>query len=176
MEPFLAAWAKTRAPSQVCLLGDISEPYRQALFHPLPAAFRERLKFIPLASPDELPSMIAAHDIGLALEPVIPESRYLTTTNKIFQYLNAGLAIVATRTAGQTEILSRIPDAGILVELEDAAALAGRLDALLLDPAKLAAQGAASRKGAEQLFSWEHCANRLLGAVAEALQGKGSQD
>ncbi len=99
-----------------------------------------------------------------------PESRYLTTTNKIFQYLNAGLAVVATPTAGQREVLERAPDAGLIIDLEDPVAIATALDKMIGDPARLAAMGVASRRAAAQQFSWEHCAPRLLDAVASAVR------
>jgi glycosyltransferase involved in cell wall biosynthesis len=114
--------------------------------------------------------LIAKYDVGLALEPASPESRYLTTTNKIFQYLNAGLAVVATPTAGQREVLAQAPEAGLLVDLKNPARLAATLDEIVGDPARLAAMGVASRRAAAQLFSWDHCAPRLLAAVASALR------
>ena len=134
LEAFLAAWVLMRMPSQLCILGDISGEYREALVRPLPGAHRGSIRFYPITSPDELPARIAMHDVGLALEPATPESRSRTATNKIFQYLNAGLALVATPTAGQRELLSQAPGAGILIDLKDAAAAAAALDALLADP------------------------------------------
>jgi len=50
---------------------------------------------------DDLLSRIAEHDIGFAGEMPHCRSRDLTVTNKILQYLLAGLAVVASGTAGQ---------------------------------------------------------------------------
>jgi len=114
--------------------------------------------------------LIAEHDIGLALEPALPESRYLTATNKIFQYLNAGLAILATPTAGQREILAKVPAAGLLVDLGSPVSLASTLDAIAGDPVRLAAMGSASRQGAVEHFSWEHFEPLLVDTVNAALK------
>jgi glycosyltransferase involved in cell wall biosynthesis len=172
LEPFLRAWSLCRTESSVCLLGDVSPEFRQALLGLVPKERRDRVQFLPLTSPGELPGVIARHDIGLALEPKLPESRFLTATNKIFQYLNAGLAVVATPTAGQQEILSRIPGAGLLADLGDAASLARNLDALVGDIPALSAMGRRARQGAAEHYSWELAAPRLVSAVADAISAR----
>jgi glycosyltransferase involved in cell wall biosynthesis len=172
LESFLAAWSRTTAPSRLCLLGDVSESYRACLTNLVPQQKRENLEFLAVTSPESLPGVISAHDIGLALEPEQPESRYLTTTNKIFQYMNAGLAIVATPTAGQREVVSRIPGCGIIVDMKDPGALALQLDTLLGNPLRLREMGMASREGAIHHFCWERTAPFLLEAVRQAIGEK----
>jgi glycosyltransferase involved in cell wall biosynthesis len=175
LEQFLKAWALTREPSRVCLLGDISEAYRDLLARLVPEDRRGRLAFLPIVSPEALPGLIATHDVGLALEPDTPESRYLTTTNKVFQYLNAGLAILATPTAGQREVISRVPGSGLLIDLGNPGALSAQLDALLADPGRLTAMGGAARDAAVRQFSWERTAPVLLEAVAGVLGAANSK-
>lgn len=170
LEEFLGAWSLCRMRSSVCLLGDVSPSFREKLACLVPAERRGSLRFLPLTSPETLPSLIAQHDIGLALEPITPESRNLTATNKIFQYLNAGLAVVATPTAGQREVLAKAPDAGLLVELGDSRALAAKLDEMIGDPVRLAAMGTASRQAAVGQFSWEHVGPLLVDTVKAALK------
>jgi glycosyltransferase involved in cell wall biosynthesis len=170
LEPFLVAWALAREASQVCLLGDISDSFRETLVGLVPEGKRASLRFLPITSPGALPSVIASHDIGLALEPESPESRYLTATNKIFQYLNAGLAVLATPTAGQREVMFRVPDSGLVIDLGAPGPLAGQLDALLAQPGRLKAMGAAAREGAVMYFSWERSAPKLVDGVTAALR------
>lgn len=174
LELFLAAWRQTTRPSRLCLLGDISEAYRAKLLCRLSAEKRAQLEFLPLVSPEELPAVIARHDIGLALELNRPPSRDLTITNKILQYLNAGLAVVASNTAGQREVLRHTPEAGILVALHETAGLARALDGLLVAPLRIAAMGAAARRAAEAIYCWEKTEPVLLGAVTGALAGRRS--
>jgi glycosyltransferase involved in cell wall biosynthesis len=170
LEQFLGAWILCRKPSSICLLGDVSASYREKLTCLVPEERRSSLRFLPLTSPEALPALIAEHDIGLALEPASPESRYLTTTNKIFQYLNAGLAILATPTAGQREVLAMVPTAGLLVDLGNPAALATELDGIIADPVRLASMGTASREGAAGQFSWERFEPILVDTVTAALK------
>jgi glycosyltransferase involved in cell wall biosynthesis len=171
LELFLAAWVRTKNPSQLFLLGEPRSGYRDELFKHISFSHRDRLQFLPLVSPAELPAVIARHDIGLALEQPFIVNRDLTITNKILQYLNAGLAVVASSTSGQREVIAENPTAGILVEAHETTAFARALDDLLGDPAALAMRQKAARGLAETKYCWEHEASRLL-ALVEAAVGK----
>jgi glycosyltransferase involved in cell wall biosynthesis len=167
---FLAAWRLTREPSRLVLLGQSRAGFGEELRARLPPERREQMELRPLVPPAELATIIARHDLGLALEqPFIP-NRDLTITNKILQYLNAGLAVVASDTAGQREVLAGAPEAGLLVELHETTQLARQLDRLLADRATLAARQRAARKLAEDQYCWEREAPRLLNAVETALR------
>lgn len=169
LEQFLAAWAGTTRPSEVFLLGEVRPGYRASLLDSLPAARRGGLNFIPPVTPVELPGKLAEFDLGLALENRFPPSRDVTITNKILQYLNAGLAVVATDTAGQREVMQAASGCGMLADNIDAVSWARQLDALLGDSAQLRRMQQAARTAAEREFCWEHDAPRLLAAVARAL-------
>ncbi len=170
LELFFAAWARTRQPSKVYLLGDERPGYRQKLLSRLPPARRGALHFIPLVTPEQLPDKLAEFDIGLALEPRWPLNRNITITNKILQYMNAGLAVIATDTAGQKEVMAAAPDCGLLITAHETAEYAQKLDELLGDHARLRATQLAARAAAEREFCWERETPRLLAAVARALQ------
>lgn len=176
LEKFFAAWARTTQPSLVCLLGDERPGYRQKLLDGLPPARRGDLHFIPLVTPEQLPDKLAEFDIGLALEARTPPSRDVTITNKILQYLNAGLAIVATDTAGQREVLQAAPGCGLLVSAQESVPLAAQLDALLDDRAKLRRMQLAAREAAGREFCWEKDAPKLLAAVTAALARPSSSE
>jgi glycosyltransferase involved in cell wall biosynthesis len=169
LESFVAAWRETTLPSRLCLLGDVSPSYRAKLESRVPAHKRASLEFLPVVSPTALPGVIAQHDLGLALESRVPESRDLTIPNKIFQYLNAGLGVIATPTAGQREVLRTAPEAGLVIDITQTTALAQRLDALIANPAARAKLGRAARRAAEERFCWEKEAPVLLEHVAAAL-------
>jgi len=172
LEPFLAAWRLTKRPSRLCLLGDVSSSYREKLLGRLPSARRSSLEFRSIVAPAELPGVIARHDIGLALEPKIPDNKNLTSSNKIFQYFNAGLGVLASDTAGQREALEQAPGAGRIIPLMQTAELAAELDALLADAGAIAAMGRAARRAAVGTLSWEREKPRLLAAVAAALESR----
>ena len=169
LEEFIAAWSLSARPSRLVLLGQVDESYAARLRSLAPSERRDRIRFLPLVPPDELPALIARHDIGLALEQSAIPNRDLTITNKILQYLGAGLAVVATPTAGQREVLARDPAAGILESFNDPAAAARTLDALLADPAALAARRAAARRLAEAHYCWEREAPLHVGRIARLL-------
>ena len=169
LELFFAAWARTTRPSQVCLLGDERSGYREKLLARLPAARRGDLHFLPLVTPEQLPGRLAEFDIGLALEPRWPLNRNITITNKILQYMNAGLAVVATDTAGQAEVMRVAPQSGLLITAHETTEYALKLDQLIGDRDRLRATQAASRAAAEREFCWEQETPRLLAAVARAL-------
>ncbi len=170
LELFLAAWARTTHPSQVYFLGDESPGYRQKLLSRLPAARQDAVHFIPPVTPAELPFKLTEFDIGLALEPHWPQNRDITITNKILQYMNAGLAVIATDTAGQKEVLEAAPDCGLLVTAHETTEYAQKLDALLGDRTKLRAAQLAARAAAVRDFCWERETPVLLGAVAGAIR------
>lgn len=169
LDEFFLAWRETKQPSRVVLLGHLLPAYGAHLRSLLSEDFQRRLTFRPLVSPLELPDVIASHDIGLALEHSEPANKDLTISNKILQYLNAGIAVVATATAGQREVMERCPDAGCLVTLDDSHRLAARLDTLLADRAALAGMGAAARRAAASIYCWEQEAPRLVERVDAAL-------
>ncbi len=169
LELFLAAWSRTPLPAFLTLIGAVTDAYRASLLSTLPASLRARLTFQAPVPADDLPAFLARFDVGLALEQGDPPSRDLTITNKILQYLNAGLAVFASDTAGQREVLEREPAAGVLAPLGDAVAAAAALGRLLEDRRELAIRQAAARRLAERVYRWEREIPRLLAAVDGAV-------
>ena len=58
-------------------------------------------------------SFAAKFDIGLATEIGFPKNRDICLTNKIFAYVQSGLAILASDTKSQVEFLKNFPKMGI---------------------------------------------------------------
>jgi glycosyltransferase involved in cell wall biosynthesis len=170
LETFLSAWRNTKHPSRLTLLGDVSEDYRAQLCQSLPPEFASRIQFAPLVMPSALPELLARHDIGLALEDRSIRNRDLTITNKILQYLNAGLAVFATATEGQREVLQTSSEAGVLVGPSEPAQYVDRLEALLSSPEKLSGMRRAARHLAETHYCWEKEAPILVAKVQDALK------
>ncbi|MBI1883168.1 MAG: glycosyltransferase [Chlamydiae bacterium] len=71
------------------------------------------------SSPDDMVRLAAKYDIGLALEQPISLNRELCLTNKIFVYLLAGNAIIATATKAQRTLIDTIKPAAICYEAGD---------------------------------------------------------
>jgi len=169
LEDFLGLWKRTSVPSAVHLVGESRDGYFQKLTEPLDPAERQRIHQHPAVSPGELSRRLTDFDIGLALEPKQPRNKNLTISNKLFQYLNAGLAIVATDTAGQSEIVNRVPAIGLFLPESGHHTSVKELDTFLMDPARIRAAQMAARAAAEREYCWEKEQPRLLEAVARAL-------
>ena len=170
LESFLAAYALVATPARLVLLGEVRGDYDRHLLSLLPESHRNRVNFLPLVPHEELPGLIAQHEVGLALEQSSIRNRDLTITNKILQYLGAGLAVAATPTTGQREVLEHAPHAGIMLDkLADPVATAAQLDDLLRNPTALVARQAAARTLAEEKYCWEREAPRLVSLVRHAL-------
>lgn len=169
LEAFLRALNQTNAPSRLCLLGEIGPDYKNHLLNLLSGPHQASVEFLPLTSPSHLPQVIARHDIGFALEETEPANKNLTISNKILQYLNAGLTIVASKTAGHREVLQGTPDAGILVDTGNSVQFTKTLDDLLSNPDALRKRQQAARKLAEDKYCWEKEAPKLLALVERAL-------
>lgn len=174
LETLLQALPHLTSPVEIHLRGNYPESARQWLEPLVPPEWRDRIFIHPTVPNGELLSRIAEHDIGLALEYTDIPSRNLTVTNKLFQYLQAGLAVIATDTAGQREILSQEPAIGRLIPNNDPVALAQALKDLLCDSEKLTAAKAASLQAAKEQFCWEKQAENLLQA-AELTLAKGNK-
>lgn len=168
LEAFVQSWTRTTAPSRLVLLGEIGDDYKKLLLSLTRAAKKPPIEFLPPTAPGELPAVIARHDIGLALEEKSPPNKDLTISNKILQYLNAGLAVVATRTAGHREVLQDQPTAGIFIDPENAAGCAQQIDRLLGRPADIRAMQISARALAESTYCWEREEPKLLALVEQA--------
>ncbi|BAZ03600.1 glycosyltransferase family protein [Calothrix sp. NIES-3974] len=142
-------------PVEIHIRGNYPESARQWLEKQIPPTWRNYLFIHSTVPNDELLSRIAEHDIGLGLETSDIVSRNLTVTNKIFQYLQAGLAVIATDTLGQREIFSIRPEIGKLIPNNNHLALAEALEDLLVNSHKLNAAKAAALDAAKEKFSWE---------------------
>lgn len=156
-------------PVEVHLRGACSPANQTWLAHQIPVGWAPHIHIHDTVPNGDLPARIAENDIGLALEQADPPSRNLTVTNKLFQYLQAGLAVIATDTAGQREVFRQAPAIGQLVAAGDAIALAAAIEDLVCHPAQLQAAKAAARQVAQSRFCWELEEKTLLACAEMAL-------
>jgi glycosyltransferase involved in cell wall biosynthesis len=169
LETLFQALSYLKTSVEIHLRGNYPNNYRQLLKPLIPNEWCDRIFIHPTVPNAELLSRIAEHDIGLALEYSDVTSRHLTVTNKFFQYLQAGLAVIATDTAGQQEILSRYPEIGRLIPSNDPLALAQAIEDLLQTPNQLNAAKEASIQVFQEKFSWEIEAKKLVQLVEPIL-------
>jgi glycosyltransferase involved in cell wall biosynthesis len=138
--------------------------YASWLEETCPRGVRSHLKIHALTGTDKLTSRIAEHDVGLACEARRPLSRDVTITNKFFQYLQAGLAVVASDTAGQREAAGLAGGAVELYGSGDADSLRATLQQLVLDREKLGSMRRSAWEAGARLV-WENEAPKLVEAV-----------
>jgi hypothetical protein len=84
-----------------------------------------QLRIHPPVSPDQLLNFAAQFDIGMAAETGVPLNRDICLTNKIFTYIQCGLAVIASDTQAQTQFLHQYPQAGKIYERGNVMSLAG---------------------------------------------------
>jgi glycosyltransferase involved in cell wall biosynthesis len=168
LETLFAALPHIQSPVEVHLRGNCPSIYRDWLMSIIPDEWHERILLHETVPNQELPIRIAEHDIGLALEiPYCPNKQF-TTSNKLFQYLQAGLAVIATDTAGQREVLQAFPQAGQLIASDDPKSLAEAINHWVQHPGQLAiAQQSATQASAA--LAWETQADRLVQQATVAL-------
>ena len=112
---------------------------------------------------DDVPGWLASAQIGLA--PYSRGAPSYFSPLKLFEYLAAGLAVVAADMPGVVEILRARSDAAVIVPPGDADALASAVDALRADPARRAAMGTAGHALVRSGHTWTHRARVLLELV-----------
>lgn len=121
------------------------------------------------AHPSEMVREAAHYDIGLALEPPINVNNDILLSNKIFTYLLAGTAVVATRTRGQVRLLPDLGCAAVSCAPEDPASFAEAIAPWLRDRGALERARQAAWRLGEERFNWD-CEQRVfLGVVNRAL-------
>jgi len=149
------------------LRGNPSAGYDAAILA-LASQRRVNLKLHPQIDHDDLIKAMDQFDVGLALERSEHTNYALTVTNKIGSYLLAGLAIAATDTAGQREILEQIPAAGFLYPSGKPKLLAEGLRRWIQDRKTLKAAQQAAWDAAQRRFCWDIEARKWLGMLASA--------
>ena len=163
LETLFAAAAGLEVPVEIHLRGALGG-YGSWLEEVVPGGLRNMVFLHDTVANEALPLHIAEHDIGFAGETRAIRSRDLTATNKIFQYLQCGLAVLASDTAGQREVASRAPGAVRLFRGDDERSAREHLRAWLGD---LPALGEAKRRAQEaaKVLCWEREKERFLELV-----------
>ena len=169
LEDLLAALPHVAHKADIHLRGRPAGGFETWLARNLPGSWRERVHVHGLVPNGELLSRVAEHDLGFAGEMKYCRNKDLTVSNKILHYLLAGLAVVASDTAGQREVARQAPGAVFIYRSGDATALAERLNALLASQQRMREAKAAALAAAERTFCWERQEGRLLEAVARAV-------
>ena len=169
LEDLIAALPLLKHEAEIHLRGKPVTGFDSWLAHRVPEAWRGRIRIHGLVSNAELLSRITEHDIGFAGETPLIRNKDLTVSNKILYYLLAGLAVVASDTAGQREVAAQAPGAVLLYPSGDAPALAAQLNTLLGSADALRQAKSAALAAAKGTFCWERQEKALLESINRAL-------
>ncbi|WP_085705836.1 glycosyltransferase family 4 protein [Pseudomonas sp. B8(2017)] len=121
---------------------------------------QDRIFFIPTVSLVDLPSYTASADIGVQPIENTCLNHYTTDSNKLFEYLTAGLPVVATDFPEIRKIV-RGNEVGLLVPHNDSPALANALNQLVTD-VSLRAKLASNARATACKLNWEEQESRLV--------------
>ncbi len=110
---------------------------------------------------ERLPAALAACDIGLVAFQPVDRNHRLALPHKLFDYMLAGLPVIAPDFAPETAAVVREAGCGLLVDTADPRAIAQAV-AALSDPERRTEFGAAGRRAALGRFAWAAEAARLV--------------
>lgn len=148
-----------RCPDAVLLLVGGGRGYEGPL-RALAAELRvaDRVIFTGSVPPDCVPYYLSLVHVFCLL------SSYEGMPMSLLEAMQRAKAVVATNGYGMRDLLAD-GDAGILVPVDDIPATARALEALVKDPARRAALGAAARARVQSRFTWDRIAREYLGLV-----------
>jgi glycosyltransferase involved in cell wall biosynthesis len=119
LEFILKALLVCDIPIELHLLGEMSEGYNDFLQSSFDTNSKHSLVIHPFIPHSELEFFLSQFKIGLAIEENINENKSLTISNKILQYLQAGLHVIASNTKGQKEVAAHFPESIQIIDLNN---------------------------------------------------------
>ncbi len=156
------------------LLGFLSERTNsgiQDLITGLRFSKKTVVTFYSPVSSEKLPTFAAQFDVGLALEPGFCKNNDAALSNKIFTYLQAGLAVAASDTVAQKQFLNENPDLGFCYEKGNGQQLANFLKRFIEEPDLLQKTKLAAYQAARSHLNWETESVKFLKVVEKTLAG-----
>ncbi|MGH2538637.1 MAG: glycosyltransferase family 4 protein, partial [Candidatus Promineifilaceae bacterium] len=112
-----------------------------------------------LVAQSRVPELLAAADVAVLPYPQLPKELWFSPL-KLYEYMGAGKAIVASRSGQIAEVIEDGQN-GVLVAPGDVPALAQAIARLLRDPAERDKLGANARQTALERHSWAEHTRRL---------------
>lgn len=141
---------------------------QEAALRRLAQEHRSPVAFLPRAPHDELTRVCSQADIGVM--PVLPDclNSYYCSPNKMFDYMMAGLPVVAADLPEMAALLAECAN-GLLYDAYSANDLADKLVELAAHPRRCEL-GRASRRWAESVYNWQTESLKLLDLYGRLLE------
>lgn len=157
VDVLLRARAQAHKDWQLRIIGD--GPMRAEL-DDLARSLGVDVDFRGAVAPDAIPQHMAGTAIGVAPYPAMDtDSDQYFSPLKVYEYMAAGLPVVASRVGQLPEIMG---ESAYLVPPSDPEALAEALDALVANPVERAQVGSDNRRQAEREHSWTGTVDHIL--------------
>jgi len=119
--------------------------------------------------PDDIINFASQFDVGLALEPGFSINNELALSNKLFSYLQSGLAIIVSDTTAQEYFISGYPEAGKIYHRNDLQSLTPILSAWQLNRETLYNTCEAALMLGREKLNWENESIKFLSLIKETL-------
>ena len=152
IENLLQALKHCKVKCELHLLGILVDGYDQILYKYISDSDRHSLHFHHFIPHNEILKFLNSFDLGLALDLKINDNRNLTVTNKIMQYMQAGLPILCSDTSGHLEVASYFPNTIHAVNIDDEFEVAQKIDLLSKNPKPYSKE---DMLRFNDIFSWE---------------------
>jgi glycosyltransferase involved in cell wall biosynthesis len=167
LETLVAAIALVDQPVELHLIGMMAPGYGATVSKAWPAEKGHRLVVHDFVRHHELQGILANCDLGIAVEQRTPDSRNKTITNKILQYIQAGLRVLATDTDGQQEVAERFPESIFVVPAGQPGAWAEAITLAMQAPGRSHVARQQETYAAE--FSWPVQAEKIRQLINQHL-------
>jgi len=119
-----------------------------------------RVHFIDTVPAHELAAFTAAADVGVMTTDPINLSRRLCTSNKLFEYLMAGLPVVVSDLPENRKVLMRYPAGELIGDLEPGTIAAAIVR--VLDSPRLEEMRRLGRRAARERYNWQREKSKLI--------------
>jgi glycosyltransferase involved in cell wall biosynthesis len=153
------------------LRGNWQAGYREQLYAVARSAGANTARIVSHvpAPPDDMIRLAAEYDVGLALELPLEHNRTLCLTNKLFVYLLAGNAIIATRVKAQQSLMAKLGGAGWCYEPGDIETLAAGIRNWYRDRQSLESSRRTAWDWGERRYNWDVEKQTFLSLVEGAV-------
>jgi len=172
LEDIIRAMGKVKDTEiELHLRGVMENDYRTFLMdlsRSVNVAFKKIIFHDP-GQPDEMIKLASQFDIGLALEQPISPNREICLTNKIFVYLLAGIAIIATETKAQLSLSKQISDAVVTYKAGDTDHLASLLKNWANNRDRLKCVREAAWDYGTRIYNWDIEKKKFLSMISDVL-------
>nr|WP_121270595.1 hypothetical protein [Pedobacter schmidteae] len=160
----LALKSMKNSPFELHLLGNCSKQFKAELSREV-----KQIYFYPPLPPQEIFSFAIQFDIGMALEPAFSRNNDLALSNKLFTYMQAGLAIIASNTTAQAAFLNTYPQIGQLYKINAVSSLSEALLHYAQHRNELLTAKRAALKLAQTSLNWENEELKFLEVIKQTL-------